>query len=76
MSDHCRSCRFDPKKRVGDDACPFTSLYWDFLERNRETLKGNHRMARQLAAARRLTDLDDVRARAQEIVVQLGNGTL
>jgi len=33
-------------------------------------------MARQLAAARRLTDLDDVRARAQEIVVQLGNGTL
>jgi len=76
MSDHCRSCRFDPKKRVGDDACPFTSLYWDFLERNRETLQGNHRMARQLAAARRLTDLDDVRARASEVVVRLGNGTL
>lgn len=76
MSDHCRSCRFNPKKRVGPDACPFTSLYWDFLERNRETLQGNHRMARQLAAARRLTDLDEVRTRAADVRVRLGEGTL
>jgi deoxyribodipyrimidine photolyase-related protein len=38
MSDHCRACRYDPGTRTGDDACPFTTLYWDFLDRNRERL--------------------------------------
>jgi len=41
MSDHCTKCRYNPKKRTGDDACPFTTLYWDFLARNEEALKGN-----------------------------------
>ncbi len=45
MSDYCRSCRYDVKKRVGKDACPFNALYWDFLARNREVLKSNHRLA-------------------------------
>ena len=39
MSDHCGSCRFDPKVRVGEDACPFTAGYWWFLDRHRETLR-------------------------------------
>jgi deoxyribodipyrimidine photolyase-related protein len=58
MSDHCGSCRFDPKVRVGDDACPFTSGYWWFLDRHREQLAGNHRMRRQLQGLDRLKDLD------------------
>ncbi len=44
MSDHCRHCRFDPKRVTGENACPFNSLYWHFLERNAETLSGNPRM--------------------------------
>jgi len=28
MSDHCGDCAFDPRKRLGDDACPFTAGYW------------------------------------------------
>ena len=44
MSDHCRHCRYDVKQVTGDDACPFNSLYWHFLERHRERLKGNQRM--------------------------------
>ncbi len=44
MSDYCRSCRYDVKQRTGPDACPFNALYWDFLARNRETLKGNPRL--------------------------------
>ncbi len=46
MSDYCRGCRYDVKQRTGPDACPFNSLYWDFLARHRETLKDNQRLWR------------------------------
>jgi deoxyribodipyrimidine photolyase-related protein len=48
MSDHCAHCRYQPKARTGDDACPLTTLDWDFLARNRERLEGNHRMKMML----------------------------
>lgn len=40
MSDYCESCRFDPKRN-----CPFSKLYWAFLERHRDLLERNPRMA-------------------------------
>ncbi len=76
MSDSCKGCRYNPKKRTGDDACPFTTLYWDFLARNEEVLAGNHRMSRQLAAMRRLSDLPDVRSRAEFVLSELDSGEL
>ncbi len=76
MTDHCGGCRFDPGKRVGDDACPFTTLYWDFLARNEEALRGNHRLGNQLASMRRLKDLPAVRERAVEVRGRLAAGTL
>ena len=76
MSDACGGCRFDPKRRTGDDACPFTTLYWDFLDRNQDALAGNHRLARQLAATRRLGNLDEVRRRADEVLDLLDAGRL
>jgi deoxyribodipyrimidine photolyase-related protein len=44
MSDHCKKCRFDPKKSVGEDACPFTTLYWNFLAKHRKRFASNGRM--------------------------------
>lgn len=44
MSDYCGECRFDPTQREGEDACPFTKGYWQFLERNEEKLRPNRRM--------------------------------
>jgi deoxyribodipyrimidine photolyase-related protein len=58
MSDYCGSCAYDPKVRVGDDACPFTAGYWAFLHRNRSALAGNHRIAQPLRGLDRLKDLD------------------
>lgn len=60
MSDHCGDCAFDPRKRVGDDACPFTAGYWTFTHRHRERLRGNHRTARAVASMERLSDLPAV----------------
>jgi deoxyribodipyrimidine photolyase-related protein len=45
MSDYCRGCRYNPKQRVGPGACPFTTLYWDFLARHRPRFAANPRMA-------------------------------
>ncbi|WP_306216321.1 cryptochrome/photolyase family protein [Actinoplanes sp. RD1] len=58
MSDYCGGCRYDPKVRVGDDACPYTAGYWAFLERNEGTLAGNHRMRQPMRGLHRLADLD------------------
>jgi deoxyribodipyrimidine photolyase-related protein len=60
MSDYCGGCRYDPKKRLGPDACPFTAGYWAFLDRNAAQLKGNHRMAQPLAGLARLKDRAEV----------------
>jgi deoxyribodipyrimidine photolyase-related protein len=45
MSDFCGHCRYDVKKKSGEDACPFNYLYWDFLLRHRERLADNRRLA-------------------------------
>jgi len=44
MSDYCKNCRYDVKQKTGEDACPFNALYWDFLIRNEDKLKGNPRL--------------------------------
>ena len=54
MSDYCRTCRYRPGQRSGDQACPFTTLYWDFLERNALRLAANPRLALPLKQLQRL----------------------
>ena len=55
MSNFCRHCRYDPAQRTGENACPFTTFYWDFLIRQRERLAGNQRMAVAFKNVNRLT---------------------
>jgi len=57
MSPHCKGCRYDPAQRSGDSACPFTTLYWDFLMRHEAALAKNPRMALQVKNVARLTDV-------------------
>ena len=56
MSPHCKGCRYDPAQRTGEGACPFTTLYWDFLMRHEATLATNPRMALQVKNVTHLTD--------------------
>jgi len=44
MGDYCKGCYYDKKLRVGERACPFNALYWDFFIRNAGALSGNHRL--------------------------------
>ena len=76
MSNYCKTCVYNPKNRTGDDACPFTTLYWDFLDRHRDDFSKNHRMAQQLRGIDRLQDMDEVRIRAREVRAGLEEGAI
>ena len=69
MSNYCASCRYDPKKSVGADACPFNTLYWDFIDRHREKLKRNPRMRLplKLLETKARTDVTQIRTRAMRV---------
>jgi deoxyribodipyrimidine photolyase-related protein len=56
MGGPCKGCRYDPALREGDNACPFTTLYWDFLMRHETLLAKNARMALQVKNVARMTD--------------------
>ena len=76
MSDYCRGCSYDRSKRTGPDACPFTTLYWDFLARHQDRFAKNPRIVQQVRAMGRLSDIDAVRSRAQEVLQLLDEGRL
>ena len=76
MSNYCKPCVYNPKLRVGETACPFTTLYWDFLDRHKETFVKNHRMSQQVFGLNRLSDLPELKLRAQEVLSGLEEGTI
>ena len=76
MSNYCKGCHYDRKKRVGDDACPFTTLYWDFLLRHADRFVRNPRIATQVRAAQKLSDTEAVQNRATEVLAMLDSGRL
>ncbi|MGJ3233609.1 cryptochrome/photolyase family protein [Marivirga sp.] len=45
MSNYCTNCHYDHKKKTGDRACPFNSLYWNFYDNHRDKLAKNQRIA-------------------------------
>ena len=76
MTTYCKSCVFKPTERVGENACPFTTLYWDFLERHLDEFKRNHRMFQQVNGLTRLKDRAELGLRAKVVLAGLEAGTL
>ena len=76
MSNYCKPCAYNPKLRTGEAACPFTTLYWDFLDRHKETFAKNHRMSQQVFGLNRLSDLPELKERAQEVLEGLQKGKI
>ena len=50
MSDYCKNCYYDYKVRYGEKACPFNSLYWNFIDKNKDKLAKNQRMSIPLSS--------------------------
>lgn len=76
MTQYCKGCSYNPKLRVGADACPFTTLYWDFLDRHKEEFSKNHRMWQQINGIKRLSDFDGLKHRAVEVLDGLDRGEI
>jgi deoxyribodipyrimidine photolyase-related protein len=76
MSDYCGNCKLDPKLTLGAGSCPFTALYWSFLERNEQALAPLNRMAMPLATMRKRSaaERSALRERAETAIGQLERG--
>ncbi len=73
MSNFCPRCKYDPKRSIGPGSCPFTALYWTFLERNQDVLAKNFRLGMQFRTLRKkpAAEMVQLRARAEEAVAHL-----
>lgn len=71
MSNYCGQCRYSPKQATGETACPFTTLYYDFLDRHYDKLNTNPRLKFQLAAVARKRNDSHQMQQIRERVVEL-----
>ncbi len=76
MSDYCKGCEYDHKDRVGENSCPFNSLYWDFLNRHADEFRGNHRMKMMLANWDRQKNQEEVLRRTERVKELLRSGEI
>lgn len=78
MSDFCGKCRLDPKKTLGPGSCPFTALYWSFLEQHEDKLRHLQRMRMPLNTMRVRDEAGRaaLRERAAQAINQLERGEI
>ena len=73
MSNYCTDCSYDPKARTGADACPMTTLYWNFMDQHETALAANPRTALMVKNLQRLTEEEraGIRERAGQMLAGL-----
>ena len=74
MSNYCAGCRFDPALATGEKACPFTTLYWDFLLRHERRLAANPRMSLQVKNLARLPPARRAEIQARAVAIRKNQG--
>ena len=70
MSNYCGSCYYNKKEKTTPKACPFNSLYWNFLDDKREQLSKNRRMGMMYSLLNKIpaSDLASIKEKAQHII--------
>ncbi len=73
MSNYCSGCHYVPENRTGADACPMTTLYWNFLDQHEASFANNPRTALMVKNLQRMPDEErgKVRGRAREMMAHL-----
>lgn len=73
MSDCCARCPYKLKQATGDEACPFTALYWDFLARREAAFRSNRKMAMQMKNQKSIGDgIGGIRTAAEAVRRRIG----
>ena len=70
MSNYCSGCKYNVKDRLGENACPFNSLYWNFLDDKRTQLANNFRMKMMYSVLNKFSndELIAMKLRASKII--------
>ncbi len=70
MSNYCTNCSYSHTKKLGENACPFNALYWNFLDEKREYFSNNNRMAMMMSLLDKKdkTELAELKSRAQKVI--------
>ncbi len=78
MSDYCSGCQYDVRTALGENACPFNYLYWDFIARHQERLGGNPRMAMPVRTLSRMDPqrVSGMRQKASAFLAAMDAGVL
>ncbi len=73
MSDYCGSCRYDPKQRLGPDACPFNALYWNFIATHHQAFSRNPRMSQTANSYQKMSaeDKSAIKTQAEGFLASL-----
>ena len=75
MSDYCSSCSYSHTKKLGENACPFNALYWNFLYEKREHFAKNNRMAMMMSLLDKKdkTEMTELKEYAQDVIANPDN---
>ena len=78
MSDYCGDCAYKVSDSTGESACPFNALYWHFLMRHREQLRGNQRLAMVYRNLERMPQArqDALWQRGEQLLARLDAGEM
>ena len=78
MSNFCQNCVYDPEDMLGEHACPFNALYWDFFARNRKKLSGNQRLNYVFGTWDKFNDSKQaaIRDKAESVMASLEDATI
>jgi deoxyribodipyrimidine photolyase-related protein len=70
MSNYCKSCHYSVSKKEGEKACPFNNLYWNFLHKNQDKFKDNHRMNMMMSLLKKMNKdtINNHIQRSEEII--------